>query len=56
MGAAAAWGIGPGGDREIAIALAGATDMLWDAQACNDEGSRLHAVVEPCLALRTQIL
>jgi hypothetical protein len=45
--AAAAWATGPGGDRQIAIALAGATDMLWDAQNCNDEGARLYAVVEP---------
>ncbi len=45
--AAAAWATGPHGNRQIAIALAGASDMVWDAQACSDEGERLYGVVEP---------
>ena len=45
--AAAAWATGPTGDRTIAIALAGASDMLWDARVCPDEGLRLCRLVEP---------
>jgi predicted ATPase len=45
--AAAAWATGPTGDRQMAIALAGATDTLWDVQGCNDEGELLYRSVEP---------
>src|SRR5262249_24907470 len=45
--AAAAWAMGPGGDRQIAVALAAAIDMLWDAQGLIDEGTRLYRGVEP---------
>ena len=45
--AAAIWACGPTGNRQVAIALAGATNMLWDAHACNDEGGRLFRAVEP---------
>jgi predicted ATPase/DNA-binding winged helix-turn-helix (wHTH) protein len=45
--AAAVWATGIHGDRQIAIALAGASDMVWDAQACSDEGERLYGIVEP---------
>lgn len=45
--AAAAWATGPTGDREIAIGLAGGTDMLWDVQGCSDEGNRFYRIVEP---------
>ena len=45
--AAAAWAMGDGGDRQIAVALAAATDMLWDAYGCNDEGARLYRAIEP---------
>ena len=45
--AAAAWAMGPGGDRQIALAVAAATDMLWDAHGFNDEGARLYRAVEP---------
>jgi tetratricopeptide (TPR) repeat protein len=41
-----AWATGPGGDAEIAIALAGATHHLWEAQGCNEEGDWLHRTVE----------
>jgi predicted ATPase/DNA-binding winged helix-turn-helix (wHTH) protein len=44
--AAAIWATGPTGDRQIAIALAGATTLLWDGQGCNDEGDRLYRKVE----------
>ena len=43
---AAAWATGPDGDRQIAVALAAATDMCGDAQGCNDEGDRLYRAVE----------
>jgi hypothetical protein len=45
--AAVSWATGTGGDPEIAIALAGATHLLWDAQGCNEEGDWLHQTVEP---------
>jgi predicted ATPase/class 3 adenylate cyclase len=45
--AAAAWAMGPGGDRQIAVALAAASDMLWDATGLIDEGARLCRDVEP---------
>jgi len=45
--AAAVWALGPAGDRQLAVALAAATDMLWEAQGCNDEGARLYRAVEP---------
>ncbi len=45
--AAAIWAMGPGGDRQIAVALAAATDRLWDAHGCNDEGARLYRSIEP---------
>ncbi|MGJ7512606.1 adenylate/guanylate cyclase domain-containing protein [Variovorax sp. GT1P44] len=45
--AAAAWAMGSGGDRQIAVALAAATDMLWDAHGFNDEGARLYRAIEP---------
>ncbi|MDM0117993.1 adenylate/guanylate cyclase domain-containing protein [Variovorax sp. J22R133] len=45
--AAAAWAMGPGGARQIAVALAAATDMLWDAQGFNDEGARLYRAIVP---------
>lgn len=45
--AAAAWALGPAGDRRIAVELAAATDMLWDARGFNDEGARLYRVIEP---------
>ncbi|WP_250484017.1 ATP-binding protein [Caballeronia sp. GaOx3] len=45
--AAASWAIGPTGDRKIAIDLAAATDMLWDARGFNDEGARLYRDIEP---------
>jgi predicted ATPase/DNA-binding winged helix-turn-helix (wHTH) protein len=45
--AAAIWACGSTGDRRIAIALAGATNMLWDAHACNDEGMRLFRAIAP---------
>ncbi|WP_157381823.1 winged helix-turn-helix domain-containing protein [Burkholderia ubonensis] len=45
--AAAAWAIGPTGDRKLAIDLAAATDMLWDARGFNDEGARLYRDIEP---------
>jgi predicted ATPase len=45
--AAAAWAMGPGGDRQTAVALAAASDMLWDAQGLIDEGARLYRDVEP---------
>jgi predicted ATPase/class 3 adenylate cyclase len=45
--AAAIWAMGDGGDRQIAVALAAATERLWDAQGCNDEGARLYRAVEP---------
>ena len=44
------WALGPSGDRQVAIALAAATDMLWDDQGCNDEGARLYQAVEPWVA------
>src|SRR5262249_51824947 len=34
------------GDRQVAIAVAAATDLLWDAQGCYDEGARLYRRVE----------
>ncbi len=43
--AAAAWATGPGGDRTLAISLAGG--WIWDALGCQDEGERLYATVEP---------
>jgi predicted ATPase/class 3 adenylate cyclase len=45
--AAVVWAMGPGGDCQIAVELAAATDMLWDAYGCNDEGARLHRAIEP---------
>jgi predicted ATPase/DNA-binding winged helix-turn-helix (wHTH) protein len=51
--AAAAWATGPSGDRQIAIALAGATVLLWDSQGCNDEGARLYRQVEPWIDEQT---
>jgi predicted ATPase/DNA-binding winged helix-turn-helix (wHTH) protein len=51
--AAAAWVTGPTGDRQIAIALAGATDTLWDVQGCNDEGHFLYHSVEPWIDAAT---
>ncbi|APA85594.1 winged helix-turn-helix domain-containing protein [Paraburkholderia sprentiae WSM5005] len=45
--AAAAWAISPTGDRMVAIDLAAATDMLWDARGFNDEGARLYRNIEP---------
>jgi predicted ATPase/DNA-binding winged helix-turn-helix (wHTH) protein len=45
--AAATWATGPTGDRQVAVALAGATTLLWDVQGCNDEGDRLYRQVEP---------
>lgn len=45
--AAAAWATGPAGDRQIAIGLAGGTEMLWDVQGCSDEGDRLYRRLEP---------
>jgi predicted ATPase/class 3 adenylate cyclase len=45
--AAAAWAMGPSGDRQIAVALAAATERLWDAHGCNDEGARLYRAIEP---------
>lgn len=47
--AAAAWAIGPTGDRTLAIDLAAATDMLWDTRGFNDEGARLYRDIEPWL-------
>jgi hypothetical protein len=38
--------MGPGGDRQIAVALAAASDMLWDAQGLIDESARLYRGVE----------
>jgi predicted ATPase/DNA-binding winged helix-turn-helix (wHTH) protein len=45
--AAVAWALGPTGDRRIAVELAAATDMLWDARGFNDEGARLYRAIEP---------
>jgi predicted ATPase/class 3 adenylate cyclase len=45
--AAAIWAMGPGGDRQIAVALAAAADKLWDAHGFNDEGARLYRAIEP---------
>ena len=45
--AAVGWALGPTGDRQIAVELAGATDMLWDARGFNDEGARLYRTIEP---------
>jgi len=45
--AAAAWAMRAGGDRRIAVALAGATDTLWDARGLYDEGARLYRDIEP---------
>ena len=45
--AAAAWATGPGGDRRIAIELAGATENLWFVLGCSDEGACLFQAVEP---------
>ncbi|WP_233860333.1 ATP-binding protein [Paraburkholderia sp. HD33-4] len=45
--AAVAWALGPTGDRQIAVELAAATDMLWDARGFNDEGARLYRTIEP---------
>jgi predicted ATPase/class 3 adenylate cyclase len=45
--AAAAWAMGPSGDRQIAVALAAASDMLWDAQGLMDESARLYRTLEP---------
>ncbi|WP_233804889.1 ATP-binding protein [Paraburkholderia sp. HP33-1] len=45
--AAVAWALGPTGDRQIAVELAAATDMLWDARGVNDEGARLYRTIEP---------
>jgi predicted ATPase/DNA-binding winged helix-turn-helix (wHTH) protein len=45
--AATAWATGPTGDRQIAIALVCATDLLWEAHGRIDEGSRFYRTVEP---------
>lgn len=45
--AAAAWAMGDGGNRQIAVALAAATDMLWDAHGFDDEGAHLYRAIEP---------
>ncbi len=45
--AAAAWAMGDSGDRQTAVALAAATDMLWEANGFNDEGGRLYQAIEP---------
>jgi predicted ATPase/DNA-binding winged helix-turn-helix (wHTH) protein len=45
--AAVTWALGPGGDRQIAIELMGATDRLWYFLGCNDEGARLFRTIEP---------
>ena len=45
--AALAWAMGCGGDRQIAVAIAAATDRLWDAHGFNDEGARLYRNIEP---------
>jgi predicted ATPase/class 3 adenylate cyclase len=52
--AAAAWAMGPGGDRQIAVALAAATDVLWDVCGLYDEGARLYREIEPWLDESTQ--
>jgi predicted ATPase len=44
--AAVAWATGPTGDRAIAIAMAGATERLWAATGCNEEGDRIYRRVE----------
>ncbi|WP_201703736.1 hypothetical protein [Paraburkholderia kirstenboschensis] len=45
--AAVAWANGPTGNRQVAIDLAAATDMLWDARGFNNEGAQLYRVIEP---------
>jgi len=45
--AAAAWAIGPGGDREIAIELAAEAGHIWYVLGYNDEGANLFQTVEP---------
>ena len=47
--AASAWAMGCSGDRQIAVAIAAATDRLWDAHGFNDEGARLYRTIEPWL-------
>ncbi len=47
--AAAAWATGPGGDRALAIELAGEADYLWYLLGINDEGVKFSRVVEPWL-------
>jgi len=45
--AAAAWATGPTGNRQVAVALAAATNKLWDAHGFNQEGDRLFRRIEP---------
>ena len=45
--AAAAWAVGPDGDREVAIELAAETTLVWFAVGANDEGAGLFRTVEP---------
>lgn len=47
--AAAAWAMGSGGDRQIAVAIAAASDRLWDAHGFYDEGARLYQTIETWL-------
>jgi predicted ATPase/DNA-binding winged helix-turn-helix (wHTH) protein len=44
--AAVAWATGPTGSRQIAVALAAATDKLWAAHGFNQEGDRLYRKIE----------
>jgi predicted ATPase len=54
--AAVAWATGPTGDRQIAIAVAAATDMLWAVHGRGDEGDRLYRSVEPWVDESTPLL